>query len=369
MLRIILLLGLVSLLGDFVYEGARSVYGSFFQELGINAFTLGLIIGLGELLAYGLRLVSGYVADKTKNYWALTLLGYALIISIPLLGFAKSIYVIALLVILERIGKGIRTPARDTILSFVTKKIGRGFGFGLHEALDQIGAVLGPITFSVLIAFAGYGFAFKTMFIPTIALLALLLLIMLKIPNPEKVEGLERDVYQPKAFYSYIAFVFLCGIGFLNFPLIAYHYKVIGFRDEIIPLIYAFAMVVDAFFAPIVGKLYDKIGLKTLTFLPLTTALAVLSLFNPIAIAFFGISMALQETVMRAVVADCVGVSKRGFAYGLFNTAYGVSLFVGSAVLGYLYANINVLIAYVLAVELFALLYLTGLSKMLRRPF
>jgi len=355
-LRVILLLGIVSLLGDFAYEGARSVYGPFFQTLGVSAFTLGIVIGLGEFLAYGLRLLSGYVADKTKRYWSLTLLGYSTIFSIPLLAFADNWTTASILVIIERLGKGIRTPPRDTILSFVTKKIGRGFGFGIHEALDQVGAVLGPLTIFVILSFSGYRLAFGSLVFAVIFLIVLLILIMQRIPNPEKTEVDDRGI--GKNFKRYVFFVVLCGIGFLNFPLIAYHYRSIGFEDRVIPLIYALAMLVDAVFSPIVGKFNDRVGLKCLTLLPITTMLTVLSLFNPIGIVFFGLSMALQETVMRAVVADYVGVSKRGFAYGIFNTAYGFSLFVGSAVLGFLFDFMNFLIAYVVVVGFVALVYL-----------
>ena len=153
--NLIILFGLVSLFGDIAYEGARSVNGPYLKLFAVNAATLGLIAGVGEFLGYALRLVSGYLSDKTKSYWFLTFLGYGLLVSVPLLSLAGIWQIAALFIILERIGKAIRSPARDTILSQASSQIGTGFGFGLHEAMDQIGAVSGPLIFTVLFLLIG----------------------------------------------------------------------------------------------------------------------------------------------------------------------------------------------------------------------
>ncbi len=353
MLKLILILGLVSLLGDFVYEGARSVYGPFFDHLGVNPFIFGVIIGLGEFLAYGLRVISGYLSDRYRSYWSFTIMGYLLIVAIPLMGFAGSWIVASLLLLIERVGKGLRSPSRDTILSFVTKRIGRGKGFGIHEALDQVGAVLGPITFSILITH-GFHFAFKCMIIPFIILMSVLIYTRFLIPNPEVFE--ERSEHRPELFKRYVVFVVTVGLGFVNFPLIAYHYSK-TIETTYIPLLYAFAMVVDAIFAPITGKVYDSLKLKSLILIPLMTALSSLSFLNPMFLIFFGVAMAMHETVMRAVVADFVGVPKRSTAYGIFNAFYGLSLFLSSSIVGYLYPNVVAVIAYVLAIETAGCLY------------
>ncbi|ADB57841.1 MFS transporter [Archaeoglobus profundus] len=353
MLRVIILFGLISLLGDFIYEGARSVYGPFFNHLGVDPFVFGVIIGLGEFLAYSLRILSGYVSDRIRDYWTLTIAGYFLIIAIPLLGFAKSWMLASILILIERIGKGLRTPARDTILSFVTKKVGRGLGFGIHEALDQFGAVLGPLTFSLLLIY-GYETAFKSMFIPFIALISLLIFLRIKLPNPESVESESR--HNPTLFKKYLVFVLLSGLGFVNFPLLAYHYSKF-ISPSTIPVLYAFAMVVDAVFAPIIGKVYDVVKLKSLILIPALTILSAFSFFNPLALIFFGMAMAMHEAVMRAVVADYVGVSKRSTAYGIFNAFYGLALFLSSSVVGYLYPNLLAIILYVATFEVLGGLY------------
>src|SRR3989338_3816946 len=148
--RFIILLGVVSLFGDITYEGARSVTGPYLAILGASAGIVGLISGLGEFIGYGLRLFSGYVADRTKSYWTATFIGYGLIFSIPILAFTNHWQTALIFIMLERMGKAIRSPARDAILSHATAQVGRGFGFGIHEAMDQIGAIIGPLIFSAV---------------------------------------------------------------------------------------------------------------------------------------------------------------------------------------------------------------------------
>lgn len=357
MLRLILIFGLISLLGDFVYEGARSVYGSFFRHLGVDPFTLAVLIGLGDFLAYGLRLISGYISDRIRGYWTFTILGYLLVVSIPLMGFVDSWILVSALVLMERIGKGLRTPARDTIISFVTRGY-RGLGFGIHESLDQIGAILGPIAFSLMLMY-GYGFAFRSTLLPFLMMMTVLIYLRLKLPNPERLE--HESHHDPRLFKRYVLFVIMCGLGLVNYPILAYHYSRF-MRDEIVPLLYAFAMVVDAAFAPIVGRLYDLKKMKVLPVIPIVTALSSISFLNPIGLAFLGIAMAIHETIMKAVVADYVGVSKRSTAYGVFNAFYGLSLFVGSSTIGFLYPNLSNILLYVFFVEAFCVVYAFSLK-------
>ncbi len=364
-LRFILLMGLVSLLGDIAYEGARSVLGPFLATLGISAFTLGLIIGFAEFAGYGFRLVSGYIVDRSRRYWLATFLGYGLILTIPLLALSYDWRIAAILIILERLGKGIRTPARDTILSFATKKVGRGFGFGLHEAMDQIGAFLGPIViFVALYLGLGYRFGFAILAIPSILLLAVLIYASLQVPNPQKFE--ERTVSKPsRVFWLYLIFIFLSVAGFVNFQLISYHFKLAKMvSDDVIPILYAVAMGVDAVFALIVGKLYDRIGFKTLAVAPVLTILIPLAFLHPVAVLFYGLVMAVHETIMRSAVADLVEISKRGTAYGLLNLAYGLGWFFGSSTVGFLYdISLSLVWIYVISVEILATISVLFLIK------
>ena len=150
-LRFVLLLGVVSFFADFVYEGARSVTGPFLAVLGASGAAVGVVAGLGELLGYGLRLVSGPLSERTQKFWPITILGYAVqMTAVPLLALAGSWQMAALLILCERIGKAIRNPPRDVMLSHASQEIGLGLGFGIHDALHQIGALIGPLAVAAL---------------------------------------------------------------------------------------------------------------------------------------------------------------------------------------------------------------------------
>ncbi|MFA5698078.1 MAG: hypothetical protein WC888_06635, partial [Candidatus Izemoplasmatales bacterium] len=136
----LLFLGFISLLSDFTHEGARSIYGNYLGIIGVSAFLVAFISGLGEFLGQGLRIVTGYIADKTKKYWFMMILGYAVnLLVIPLLGLVDgSMWQIALvLIVLERIGKAIRAPAKSALTSFTAPHLGAGKAFAIQEALDQ----------------------------------------------------------------------------------------------------------------------------------------------------------------------------------------------------------------------------------------
>jgi MFS family permease len=366
----IVLLGIVSLFGDVTYEGARSVTGPYLATLGASASIVGLVAGVGEFIGYALRLASGYLADRTKAYWLLTFIGYGLLLSVPLLAFAGYWQLAALLIVLERIGKGIRSPARDTMLSYAAKGVGRGWGFAVHEALDQVGAVIGPIVFSLVFLFhGGYREGFTLLWIPALLTLAVLALARKKVPSPQKLETPEEESRQdikdklPKVFWLYTIFTLFSVAGFANFQLISYHLKVQAIiPDANIPLIYAIAMGVDALAALLVGKAYDKIGLISLLAVPLLTLPIPFLTFSYsyslvlIGIVLWGMVMGIQETIMRAAIADLTPVERRGFAYGIFHTVYGASWFLGSALIGLFYElSVDYLILFVVVMELISI--------------
>lgn len=358
-MQFIILMGFASLFGDITYEGARSITGPYLGVLGASAAMVGLVAGIGEFLGYALRMVSGFLADRTKAYWPLTFLGYGLMFSIPLLALANHWQLAAVFIILERVGKAVRSPARDTILSYATKQVGRGWGFGIHEAMDQIGAVLGPLVFTAaFILKGGYKQGFAALWIPAALTIAVLLIAVNKVPSPEKMEeehvpGDEdkNNGKLPPIFWLYTLFTFLCVAGFANFALIGFHFSAKGIVPGAqIPLFYCLAMAVDGIAALIVGKTYDKIGLKSLILLPLLTlpipffAFSKSYYFALASVVLWGAAMGIHETIMRAAIADLTHIKKRGFAYGIFNTAYGLAWFTGSALMGLLY---GVSIAYI----------------------
>jgi len=367
----IILLGIVSLFGDITYEGARSVTGPYLGDtLGAGPGVLGLVAGIGEFVGYGLRLASGYLADRTKAYWPLTFIGYGLLISIPLLAFAGYWQLAALLIILERMGKAIRSPARDTMLSYAAKGVGRGWGFAVHEALDQIGAVIGPLAFSLVLLYHGtYREGFTLLWIPALLTLAVLAIARRKFPSPQKLETPEEVSRQdikgklPRVFWLYTIFTLFSVAGFANFQLISYHLKVQAIvPDAQIPMMYAIAMGVDALAALLVGKTYDRIGLISLLTVPLLTLPIPFLAFSHsyrlvlMSIILWGMVMGIQETIMRAAIADLTPVDRRGFAYGIFNTVYGAGWFLGALLMGLLYElSINYLILFAVVMELISI--------------
>ncbi len=366
----IILLGIVSLFGDITYEGVRSVAGPYLCTLGASAGAVSLVAGIGGFVGYALRLASGYLVDRTRAYWVLTFIGYGLLLSIPLLAFARYWQIAAMLIILERTGKAVRTPARDTMLSYAAKGVGRGWGFAVHEALDQIGAIIGPIVFSLVLLFRGdYREGFTLLWIPALLTLAVLGLARKKVPSPQKLEApggankLGDKGRLPRVFWLYTAFTLLSVAGFANFQLISYHLHVQGIvPDAQIPIIYAIAMGVDALAALVVGRTYDRTGLISLLAVPLLTLPVPFLAFSHsyslvlVGIVLWGMVMGTQETIMRAAIADLTSVERRGFAYGVFNTAYGAGWLLGGALMGLLYTHsINYLILFVVIAELISI--------------
>ena len=363
-------MGIVSLFGDITYEGARSITGPYLAVLGAGAGVVGLVSGAGEFVGYALRLISGRFADRTGAYWPLTFAGYGLILSIPLLGLAGYWRLAVLLIILERLGKAVRTPARDAILSHATKQVGRGWGFAVHEALDQVGAFIGPLIFYAVFAFKGdFRQGFTILWVPAILTLVFLIVARIKVPSSEKLEiagpvsARKGDKRLPKIFWLYTVFTFLAVSGFAHFEMISYHFKVQSIvSDAHIPIFYAVAMGVDAVAALIVGKLYDRIGLNALMLAPLLTLpipFLGFSFSHDLAVAgvvLWGAVMGIHETIMRASIADLTVIEQRGFAYGIFNAVYGASWFLGSATMGFLYdLSIGYLIAFVCLMEVLSL--------------
>lgn len=348
-LKFIVLLGMVSLFADFTYEGARAITGPFLSILGASGTAVGIIVGLGALIGYGVRGVSGYLSDKTRKYWLLTIVGYCInLLAVPLLALANSWLVAAFLIVLERFGKAIRVPARDAMLSYATKHTGRGWGFGIHEGLDQIGAVVGPLSVAGLLFFKeSYQLAFLSLAIPAIISLSFLGFARFIFPKPQEMEP-QAPLLQTKGFSSrywiYLFGVGLVALGFVDFPLIAYHLqKTSKMSAEWIPFLYGIAMGVDGLAALIMGKIFDVKGIALLALVTLIAAFFAPLVFlgNNTAIfigmLLWGIGMGAQESIMRAIVATLVPPNKRGSGYGLLNMFFGLFWGIGSAIIGYFY--------------------------------
>ena len=330
-IKFVILLGIVSLFADMTYEGARSITGQYLAILGASGTVVGIVAGFGELIGYGFRLISGYVSDKTGKYWLITFIGYVLnLIAVPLLALTGNWPLAAALMILERLGKAIRNPSRDAMLSYATKETGRGWGFGLHEAMDQIGAIVGPLIVSVVLYYQGtYQTSFAILLIPAICALSVLALAQFLYPRPQDLEIETQSVKVEgfsKKYWLYIAAVSCVAAGYVDFSLIAYHFEKMSVISNVwIPVFFSIAMAADGLAALVFGRLYDIKGISILILIT-----AVSSLFAPLVfidgfyfalfgMILWGIGLGSQESIMRAVVANLVQMDKRGTAYGTLN--------------------------------------------------
>ena len=365
----IIFLGVLSLFADMTYEGARSITGPFLAVLGANAAIVGFVAGFGELVGYGLRVVSGYWADKTARYWLIMTLGYICnLLVIPLLAFASHWWMAAGLMIIERMGKAIRTPARDAMLSHAAHQTGLGWGFGLQEALDQTGALIGPLLVAgVLYMNGSYQESFALLLIPALLALSTLALAYKFYPNPESLEIPNPDLtpagIHSQRFWIYVAGASCIAAGFADFPLIAYHFeKTQVFSPVWIPIAYAISMGASGLSALLLGLWLDKYGLIVLVIVSLVSAF-----FSPLVfltqgdwvwlgIVLWSIGIGAQESLMRAIVASMIPMNKRASAYGLFNMAYGIFWFVGSVTMGVLYDwSVLALVAFSIVIQLVAI--------------
>ena len=368
-LRFVLLVGVMSLFADCAYEGSRSILGPFLAILGASGAAVGIVTGLGELAGYGLRIVSGRAADRTRLFWPITIFGYVVqMIAVPALALAGSWRAAAALLILERVGKATRNPPRDAMLSHAGKQLGGyGWAFGLHEALDQAGAMAGPLIMAAVLArHHNYRLAFAVLLAPAVVTLALLAVARILYPRPGEMESHPPNLHSqglPRVFWIYLAGAALVGAGFADFPLIAFHFEKTGsVSASLVPVFYSVAMGVSGAGSLVFGRLYDRRGIGVL--IPLTI---ISALFAPLVFlggfwaalagaAIWGLGMGVHESIVPAAVAPMVPPERRASAYGLFNAGYGVFWFLGSALIGILYdVSIHATIGLCVGLELAAI--------------
>ncbi|MCX7696206.1 MAG: MFS transporter [Bacteroidales bacterium] len=347
----ILLIGFVSLFSDMVYESGKSLYGPFLKMLEASSFTLGFFTGLGEFLGYALRYIFGRIADKTGKYWHFVFLGYMInLFSVPFLAFIDMWEWAVIIIMLERVGKAMRAPSRDALLSTVTAKVGHGKGFAIQEILDQIGATAGPLlmTFALLLK-NSYHITFALLFIP--ATLSILFLLWAHEKYPIKSEEIYSSrnsqltlmsLRKPLWFYMIgIAFV---AIGFADFPLVGYHIKTHNvFGDSWIPALYAMIMLVDGISAFGQGWAFDKWGIRVLFIVSLINPIIPWLIFSidPLWILIgmigYGISLGAQESIFKSYLAS-QATDNKATLFGFFHMIFGLSWFLGSAIASYLYS-------------------------------
>lgn len=376
-LTFILLMGVVSLFSDMVHEGGRSIYGAYLGLAGASAATIGFVTGIGELIGYSFRLLTGYVADKSRSYWSLCIIGYVInMLSIPLIALISEDgwkYACAL-IILERVGKAIRQPSKNTLVSFAANQVGEGKTFAIQEFLDQIGAFTGPILLFVTMLFVksnhlftAYRIGFAILIIPAFFTLYFLLKAKRKFPRPEMFETTvdeNKKMNFDKTFIIYIVAISLFAFGFIDFPIITMHVaKQSVIPENYLPLLYALAMLIDAFAALLWGWLYDRYGIKILMFSMFLSAFFAVFIFAFHSLSFivvgvilWGIGMGAQESILKSTVASLVPKKNRSTGFGVFETSFGVWWFLGSWLLGYLYdVSINWMILVSVCIQLLAI--------------
>jgi MFS family permease len=385
----ILLFGIVSLFSDMTHEGASSIRGAYLSLMGASAAAIGFVSGLGELVGYSLRYVFGRITDKTKKYWPMTILGYLVdVLAVPALALVGEngwIWACAL-IILERAGKAIKKPAKNTIMSFAASQEGAGRSFGLQELLDQIGAFLGPVLLYLVMllktegdTFRMYSLCFAVLAIPAAITIVLLFVTKRKFPNPEQFEP-EPKEYVPfkmkKEFVLYLAGISLFAFGFIDYSLVSMHVarSFTALSSDLaetsalvstgsLPLLYAAAMLVDAVAALVFGNLYDRKGMKALAISTALSAPFSIFIFASdsvpmllVGVALWGVGMGAQESILKAVVSTMVPKDSRATGYGIFECSFGVFWFLGSTLLGVLYdLSIPAMIAVSVAAQLAAI--------------
>lgn len=392
----IILFGIVSLFSDMTHEGASSIRGAYLSLLGASAGTIGFVSGLGELIGYSMRYVFGRITDRTHKYWTMTIFGYILdILAVPALALVgKNGWIAAsILLVIQRMGKAIKKPAKDTIMSFAASGEGVGKSFGIQELLDQIGAFLGPVLLYVVMLFKTEGSTFeiyKTCFafllIPGLITIIMLFVTKYKFPNPEHFEPEPKEYIPFKLkdkFIYYIIGISLFAFGFIDYALIIMHIsKTFGtlgqgvvtsslINSETIPLLYAGAMLIDAVAAMVFGYMYDRNGIKALVLSTIISAPFGVFIFTKtstlavfIGLALWGVGMGAQESILKAAVTSIVPKQSRATGYGIFECSFGVFWFLGSWIMGLLYEkNILIMVIVSIIAQLLAIPFYLKSSK------
>lgn len=394
----IIFFGIVSLFSDMTHEGASSIRGAYFTILGASAGAIGFVSGLGELIGYSMRYVFGRIADKRKNYWFMTIFGYVIdVLAVPALALVgeNGWIAAAILLIIQRMGKAIKKPAKDTIMSFAASQEGVGKSFGIQEMLDQIGAFLGPVLLYLVMLFKTtgttfeiYSTCFAVLAIPGAITIIMLLVTRRKFPNPENFEP-EAKEFVPfemkKSFKYYIVGISLFAFGFIDYSLVIMHISrnftsIAGGLAETssiinsgtIPILYAGAMLVDAVAALIFGYMYDKKGVKVLVLSTIISAPFSAFVFMGksvpmvlVGVVLWGIGMGAQESILKAAVTTMVPKSSRATGYGIFECSFGIFWFLGSWLLGVLYdVSVPVMVVVSVAAQLLAIPFYLSSSKL-----
>jgi predicted MFS family arabinose efflux permease len=366
-LRFVVLIGITSLFADFTYESARSINGQFLATLGASATVVGFTAGFGELVGYGLRSVFGWLADKTRRYWLTAIVGYVVnLFAVPALALAGNWPAAAALVIAERAGRAMRKPPVEAMLSSAGTRIGQGWAFGLHQTLDQAGATVGPLVMAlVLLLHGSYRTGYALLLVSAALAFATVLVARRQFPRPADLQvrrGITASGHS-RSFWWYVLAGGCLAAGFADFALVGYHLQQAGVVSKgLIPVYYAVAMGVGAVGALVLGRLFDRNGIRTLL-----AAFFVSAFFAPLVflghgvlaflgILLWGLGMATQESLLKPLVAQVVPAARKATSFGMYDTGYGVFWFAGSWLMGYLYTHsVQALVIFSLSIQMISL--------------
>jgi MFS family permease len=378
-LRFVAIMGIVNLFADMTYEGARGVVGAFLGHLGASGAVIGAAAGGGELAGYAIRSVSGAIADRTGRYWLNAWVGYAInVLCVPALALAGSWPAAVGLMIGERVGRGIRKPVIASVLSEAGHEIGRGWVFGLNEALDQIGATVGPLIVAFAIARSGFRSGFGILIVPALLTLGFLLAATTAGRGiaPSGLDQQEPAVRDWPAFRRYAIGGALVAAGYVDFALIAFRFA----RDHVvgvaaISLWFAVAMAVAALAAPILGRLFDRVGKivvgPAIAITAVATPLAFLGTgaFAEAGIALWGVGTAVQDALLLALLSGVIARGRRATTFGLYDLILGIAWFAGSAVSGILLDHsVLALVLFSTLLQLLAIPFFVAGSRATERP-
>jgi MFS family permease len=363
----VLVMGLVNLFGDITYEGGAGINGPFMASLGASAAAISITAGAGEFLGYSLRLLAGYAADKTGRYWAITFVGYFInLFAVPAMALAGNWQIAAGLVLAERIGRALRKPTVEAMLSYTTGELGKGWVYAVNTAMDEIGATIGPLLIALVLLLHGdYRTGYAALLFSVLLAVAALIGARISFPLPSRLEqgrtAPARD-FERGYWLAMVAGAFFAA-GLTSFELISYHLSSSNIvSGPWIPVLLAVATAFGVVANLVLGRLYDQFGLPVLLVAVLLSALfSPLVFFGNIPLVvggmlLWGIGYATQDTLLKAVIAGHLPEGKRNVAFGLYYAGYGVGWLIGSVVIGLLYEHSRgELVAFAMLVQLASL--------------
>jgi MFS family permease len=350
--RFVLTMGVVNLFADITYEGGGAINGAFLGSLGATAVAVSLVAGGGEFLGYGVRALAGYLADRSGRLWLITFIGYGVnLLAVPAMALVGGWPAAAALVLTERIGRGLRKPTVEAMLSFTTSRYGKGWVYAVNSALDETGATLGPlIAAAVLFLGGGYRGAYAALVVAALLALASLARAQRQFPTPsrldEQPESAESTLTSafPASYWLFMCAAACYAAGLLSYELISYHLVRTHMVSAVAaPLLLAFATGGGVLANLVLGRAYDRRGVVVVLIAVTLSALCAPCVFLGnfalliVAMPLLGIGYAVQDTLLKAVVAGMLPSGRRSLAFGLFYAGYGCGWLAGSVVMGLLY--------------------------------